>query len=127
MIPTQQKAITSFSEVTNAEVLKFKKAMTLAATDFIASDQRPFEAISGLGLQRLIHQAMVVGSNLRRPPSLNQVEMLLPHLTTVSRNVSEQARLVRDELKLRIPKIVSGGCAFDFDLWKEDYGYHYLT
>ena len=61
-----------------------QKTVTKASVDMCALDIRPFVAISGVGFKRFLGVAMKLSQNVKGKINVDE---MLPHPTTVSRNV----------------------------------------
>lgn len=61
---------------------KLKKEMIGACIEFVALDSRPFEAISNVGLTRLLETVFAAGKSTSQSRSI-QISDLIPHPTTV--------------------------------------------
>jgi hypothetical protein len=68
---SKHKCLVPASEVAAAKVFfkkhivtkQEKETMTAVAADYCATDMRPFESLSGLGLKALIQTALDIGSS----------------------------------------------------------------
>ena len=85
---------------------------------YCAQDRRSFNSIGGPGFQKLAQKLINVGFKYGRIP----VQNILPHATTVSRNILEQAEQVKNDI---LPEIVAairqGVCAATTDFWTDQY------
>jgi hypothetical protein len=93
-----------------------KEMMTVTAANYYATDMRPFESLSGLGLKALIQTALDIGSSSTGRVTIDE---LLTNLTTVSRNVDSHAWNGREKLILVLKKHFDSGLnvACTLDLW----------
>ena len=93
---------------------KVKEDTTKKIVNFVCKDLRPFETIVGLGFQELAQEFIKIGSIHGNIP----IEELLPHPTTVSRNILKEAELVKSALAGSLLEFfqISGG-AFTTDCW----------
>ncbi len=87
-----------------------------AAVDYCATDMRPFESLSGLGLKALIQTALDIVSSSNGRVTIDE---LLANPTTISRNVDSRARNGREKLTLVLKKHFDSGLnvACTFNLW----------
>jgi hypothetical protein len=97
---------------------KVKEDTTKKIVNFVCKDLRSFETIVGLGFQELAQEFIKIGSIHGNIP----IEELLPHPTTVSRNILKEAELVKSALAESLLEFfqISGG-AFTTDCWTDNY------
>jgi len=74
---------------------KFKEKITDATVEFVASDNRAFELISGVGFIGLAQAIFDVGQNLSKTPNGN-ISNLLPNPTTVSKNYFFEKKSIKE-------------------------------
>lgn len=91
-----------------------------AATSFIVSDVRPFEAVAGTGLITLLVWFSHLGYRYG-PLSSDDVTDILPSPETVSRNVKVIGTEVKNSIKEELATKWKGGIAFTTDLWTDNY------
>lgn len=104
---------------------KEKKIITEKIVEFCALDVRPFEIIKGKGFVNLVQYFISVGARYGEV----DVTTILPHPTTISRNVSDVKTKKHEELFPIIQKAIKNGeCAATSDGWCDDYKKNnYLT
>ena len=97
-----------------------KKLITKASVQMCALDLRPFAAISGVGFKGLLGVCMNIAQNVQGKIDIDEI---LPHPSTVSRNVEILAGKVRkclaEEMKSVMDELVS--VSFTTDMTTEDY------
>ncbi len=95
-----------------------KETITTVAADYCATDMRPFESLSGLGLKALIQTTLDIGSSSTGRVTIDE---LLANPTTVSRNVDSRGRNGREKLTLVLNKHFDLGLnvACTLDLWMD--------
>lgn len=104
-----------------------KKLMTKKLVEFCAKDMRPFEIVEGEGFRQLVQFIWSVGA--MHGNEITNVTSILPHPTTVSRNV---ATIKEDMMKRVVPEIKNsmeaGECSASTDMWTDDHKKnHFLT
>lgn len=104
---------------------KEKKILTEKIVEFCALDVRPFEIIKGKGFINLAQHFISVGAE----HGVVDVSNVLPHPTTISRNVSDVKIKKHAELFPIIEKAMQNGeCAATSDGWCDDHKKNnYLT
>jgi hypothetical protein len=95
-----------------------KETMTATAVDYYATDMRPFESLSGLGLKAHIQMALDIGSNSTGQITIDEI---LANPMMVSCNVDSHAWNARKKLILVLKKHFDSGLnvACTFDLWTD--------
>jgi hypothetical protein len=85
--PSAVRSIQEYLRSTTSQPIprKFKEKITDVTVEFVASDNRAFELISGVRLIGLAHAIFDVGQNLSKTPNVN-ISNLLPNPTTISKN-----------------------------------------
>ena len=112
-----QKKITSYISMKTVPTV-IKNSVTKKLVDLVCKDIRPFEIISGQGFREYSQELINIGATYG---SLS-VDDLLPHPTTVSRNVIKDAELVKATLASNLKIIFQEvGGAFTTDMWTDDY------
>lgn len=86
--------------VTRSLSLATERSMTEACVALCLYDGRPFDVVSGLGLERIIKTTLVIGHS----KGLHFVPGLLPHPTTISRNVTKVPAAVIQVISSEIVK-----------------------
>ncbi|KAG4078080.1 hypothetical protein HA402_002131 [Bradysia odoriphaga] len=109
----------------NAATLK--KLMTKKLVEFCATDMRPFEIIQGEGFRQLAQFIWSMGS--LHGNQFTDVTCILPHPTTISRNVTA---IKEDTMKRVMPAIKNsmedGECSASTDMWTDSHRKnHFLT
>ncbi|KAG4067136.1 hypothetical protein HA402_000127 [Bradysia odoriphaga] len=104
---------------------KEKKVLTAKIVEFCALDIRPFEIIKGKGFINLAQHFISVGAE----HGVIDVSNVLPHPTTISRNVSDVKLKKHTELLPIVEKALKNGeCAATSDGWCDDHKKNnYLT
>ncbi|CAJ0851345.1 4781_t:CDS:2, partial [Entrophospora sp. SA101] len=112
-----QPKITSFIE--NKMVPAIAKETTAKKImEFVCKDLRPFEIINGSGFREFAQEMINIGS----VHGCISIDNLLPHPTTVSRNVIKAAESIKSSLAGKLTDIFQKtGGAFTTDLWTDDY------
>lgn len=113
----KQPKITSFWE--KKEIPTAAKEATLKRLiNLICKDIRPFEIIAGQGFREFTQEMINIGATY----GALSVDNLLPHPTTLSRNVIKSAESAKNELKSKLKYVFEliGG-AFTTDMWTDDY------
>ncbi|CAF0739074.1 unnamed protein product, partial [Didymodactylos carnosus] len=84
--PSRQRTISSYCTQSSSskECPLIQKRIIEACVEYCAVDVRPFESVAGTGFQNLAKQLIYAGATLGT--SIN-VSELLPHPSTISRNV----------------------------------------
>ncbi|XP_055351531.1 uncharacterized protein LOC129597860 isoform X2 [Paramacrobiotus metropolitanus] len=90
VVVKSQPKITSFVQSGKAPVVSVtaKTMVTESCVRFVAEDMRSFESVKGNGFIRLIQTAIDIGDQYGKVSAAE----LLPHPTTVSRNVESTAK-----------------------------------
>lgn len=97
-----------------------KDTVTRACADFVCKDLRPFSTVSGDGFIQLVQS--VIDVQRKHNTRLNAKD-LLPHPTTVSRNVEKRAAAVLTELAdlLQDAFLNGGQVSFTGDIWTDSH------
>jgi len=74
--------------------LSVKKEITDKCTEFVCTDIRPFETIAGEGFAALAQSFIALGVKYGQVSAKD----VLPHPTTVARNISQVANTLRDNV-----------------------------
>ena len=95
-----------------------KEATSKKLINLVCKDIRPFEIITGQGFKEFAQEMI----NIDATYGTVSVDNLLPHPTTLSRNVVKKAESVKNDLSLKLKFIfeMTGG-AFTTDMWTDDY------
>ena len=95
-----------------------KEATSKKLINLVCKDIRPFEIITGQGFKEFAQEMINIGATY----GTVSVDNLLPHPTTLSRNVVKKAESVKNDLSLKLKFIfeMTGG-AFTTDMWTDDY------
>jgi hypothetical protein len=113
----KQPTITSFLEKKMVPVIA-KEITTKKIMEFVCKDLRPFEIITGSGFREFAQEMINIGSVHGRI----SIDDLLPHPTTVSRNVIKAAESIKSSLAGKLTNVFQKtGGAFTTDLWTDDY------
>lgn len=102
-----------------------KKLTTAKLVEFCAKDLRPFEIVLGEGFKKLIQHIWSMGAIYGDM----DVSCILPHPTTISRNVAAiKEKKQQKILPVIEDAIIRGECSATTDMWTEDYKKnHFLT
>lgn len=126
---TNQPTITDIIS-TNSASSKVSQAdkdyVTRACVDFVCKDLRPFNTIEGDGFTSLVQKLL----DLQHKSSTRlDAKSLLPHPTTVSRNLQTKASSVRSSLNVSIQEAFRvSRVSFTSDMWTDNYRQRpYLT
>ena len=97
-----------------------RKAVTKASVEMCALDLRPFIALSGVGFKGLLRVCMTLAQNVQ---GIINVDDILPHPVTVSRNVDFYAGEVRKCLAKEMKSVMDERVSVSFttDMTTEDY------
>lgn len=95
-----------------------KKACTEIMTEWVVGDIRPYSLVKDRGLKSYSKLLLSLGSKFGA--NLN-VDSLLPHPTTLYRNVENSYATHFAKLKCDISAIRNVGYALTCDLWSENY------
>lgn len=113
----------SLSSISNNEIRTIKKILTSKCVQFVSQDIRSFRTPSCPGFIGLANALIAIG---HRYGPLN-AEDILPHRTTISKEVSQDAETERINLTAKLTEIQSQGLCVTLDLWTEDMTQcHYL-
>ncbi|CAF2958136.1 unnamed protein product [Rotaria sp. Silwood2] len=93
-----------------------KERIVEACVEFFALDGKPFDTVTGEGFINLAKQLMNAGASIGTGFSVND---LLPHSTTVSRNVDRVYARLKDQLILLCQNVQHFALTCDF--WTEPY------
>jgi hypothetical protein len=117
-VPASEVAATKVFFKKHIVTKQEKEMMTATAVDYCATDMRPFESLSGLGLKALIQTTLDIGSSSTGRVTIDE---LFANLMTVSRNVNSRARNGREKLTLVLKKHFNSGLnvACTLDLWTD--------
>uniref|UniRef100_A0A3P9DLA7 HAT C-terminal dimerisation domain-containing protein n=1 Tax=Maylandia zebra TaxID=106582 RepID=A0A3P9DLA7_9CICH len=97
---------------------KFKKETRDKCVQFVCQDIRPYDTISGKGFTQLAQHLVDTAARIGK----FDVCEILPHPTTVSRNVEMRAQSLRKHVVEEITATISKfGCAVTADIWTETY------
>lgn len=102
-----------------------KKQLTTNLVEFCAKDMRPFEIVTGKGFRGFVQQVWSLGALHGN----RDITTVLPHPTTISRNVKS----VKEERRLQIvPEIENAienmECSATTDMWTESHkNKHFMT
>lgn len=110
------------SEMSDAAL---KKLITTKMVEFCAKDMRPFEIVSGQGFKALLQHIWSLGAFYGN----KNVGDILPHPTTISRNVSSIKKEMEQQIVPVIEKaIMNMECSATTDMWTETHkNNHFLT
>ena len=90
-----------------------EKCVTLCCKDI-----RPYDVVAGDGFVNIVQHFVNLGAKYGR----FNVKDVLPHPTTVSRNVVKTAQAMKGSVAEEIKPIIEAyGCAITTDIWTEDY------
>ena len=97
-----------------------RKAVTKASVEMCALDLRPFIALSGVGFKGLLRVCMTLAQNVQ---GIINVDDILPHPVTVSRNVDFYAGEIRKCLAKEMKSVMDERVSVSFttDMKTEDY------
>ncbi|CAF4193846.1 unnamed protein product [Rotaria sordida] len=95
--PSRQRTISSYMPPAPDNYSSIKDRIVEACAEFCALDGRPFDTVTGEGFINLAKQLMNAGALIGTGFSVND---LLPHSTTVSRNVDRVYTRLKDQLIL---------------------------
>ena len=95
-----------------------KLSVTKAVTKWVVQNCRPFTIISDSGIKDVISLALEIGS---RFGSNVNVKKLLPHPTTVSRNISELYHKELHDLTAEIALMKGNGYSITTDAWTDRF------
>lgn len=95
-----------------------KKACTDVMTEWVLGDIRPYSIAKDNGLQAYSKLMLSLGNKFG--PSLN-IKTLMPHPTTIQRNVENSYSIHFEKLKSEISSIRKIGYAQTCDLWTENF------
>ncbi|KAG4073225.1 hypothetical protein HA402_013485 [Bradysia odoriphaga] len=110
------------SEMSNAAL---KKIITAKSVEFCAKDMKPFEIVAGEGFRSLIQHTWSLGAFYGN----KDVGCILPHPTTISRNVSS----IKEQKEQQILPVIENAiknmeCSATTDMWTETHRQnHFLT
>lgn len=104
-----------FAKVTQAD----KHKIIQLSTNYVCKDISPFEAVDGDGLLYLIQG--VTDLQFKQSQPLN-VRDIIPHSTTVSRNIHRQAEQEKQKLsETLIEALKVGNVSFTCDMWTDSF------
>lgn len=106
----------SLAHLSYNEIQTIKSSVNEKVVQFVAQDIRPFRSSSCPGFLALADKLITIGD--RYGPL--KAKDILPHRTTVSKLVSEDAETKRTQLKSKIVHLQSEGLTITLDLWTED-------
>lgn len=113
----KQPKITSFLSKKSIPTV-VKDITTKKMVDFVCKDLRPFEIVTGQGFKDFAQEMINIGFTY----GSIQVDELLPHPTTISRNIIKDAEAIKSSLKVLLKDIFDMvGGAFTTDMWTDDY------
>ncbi|CAF1262711.1 unnamed protein product [Rotaria sordida] len=119
--PSRQRTISSYMPPAPDNYSSIKDRIVEACVEFCALDGRPFDTVTGEGFINLAKQLMNAGALIGTGFSVND---LLPHSTTVSRNVDRVYTRLKDQLILLCQNVEQFAITCDF--WSEPHtGLHY--
>lgn len=110
------------SEMTSPEM---KKLLTAKLVEFCAKDMKPFEIVSGEGFRALVQHIWSLGAFYGN----RDVGDILPHPTTISRNVSS----IKEKKEQQVLPVIENAmknmeCSATTDMWTETHRKnHFLT
>ena len=116
-----QPLITGFVSSTKSLPLSAKQGVSAACARYCARDNRSFEKIRGVGFKALVDEIIDVAFKYNASGKFT-ADDILPHPTTVSRYVTEEAKKIKERLISKTKPILTqqgGGITFDF--WEEEY------
>lgn len=119
--------VTSFLQPAAAKVTQTDKTfVTDACISLCCQDLRPFEVVAGDGFMK--YTQAILKLQHRHKTLLNAAD-ILPHPTTISRNVKTKAEDVREDLQNRLQQAyVDGNVSYTSDMWTDAHGQRsYLT
>lgn len=110
---------------TNATDAEVKARVTLKCVEMCAQDGRPFNTVAGEGFKTLCQELINIGA---QKGEIN-IEHVLPHPTTVSRNTATAVDGLRAKLLPKLREALREECcAFTSDMWSDKYKHiSYLT
>lgn len=95
-----------------------KDEMTEKCVDFVCADLRLHDTIAGQGFFKLAQHLVDTAAKIGK----FDVKEILPHPTTLSRNLIERAQTLRRAVVTDLTDtIVKCGCAVRTDIWTENY------
>ncbi|KAG9277849.1 zinc finger BED domain-containing protein 1-like [Astyanax mexicanus] len=107
-------SFTSTTKVTN----NLKKETTEKCVQFVCKDIRPFDTVSGQGFSKLAQHLVDTAAKIGK----FDVKEMLPHPTTISRHIEEEAiQQKRSLVDIMTETISKYGCAVTTDIWTENY------
>lgn len=113
----KQQKITSYLSGKNTPKVA-KDLINQKITNFVCRDLRPFDIIIGQGFREFSQELINIGSIY----GCLKVDDLLPHPTTVSRNIIKEAESVKSNITDKLKDIFElNGGAFTSDMWTDDY------
>ena len=121
-----QKLITSLVDTPTTVTKDEKSRITNACVNFPCQDLRPFETVGGAGFENLVQELFKLQ---HKHKALLKASDILPHPTTVSRQVADKAKNVKSELSTILQDAFSSGhVSFTSDMWTDAHKQRsYLT
>jgi len=95
-----------------------KETMTTTTANYCATDMRPFESLSGLGLKAFIQTTLDIGSSSTGRVTIDE---LIANSTTIIRNINSRVRNDYEKLTLVLKKHFDSGLnvACTLNLWMD--------
>ncbi|CAM4887879.1 unnamed protein product [Rotaria socialis] len=119
--PSRQRTISSYLPPSQEDYSTIKERIVESCAEFCALDNKAFETVAGDGFISLAKQLMNAGALIGTGFSVNE---LLPHPTTVSRNVTRTYNKLKQQLILFCGNVQHFTITCDF--WTESLtGLHY--
>lgn len=95
-----------------------KKKCTEKVTEWSVQNCRPFGIIEDVGLKKFAEFLIEVGAKFGANVNL---ETLLPHPTTISKNITRLYKIQFENLKAEIKNVKAIGYGLTSDIWTDDY------
>ncbi|CAF2440986.1 unnamed protein product [Rotaria sp. Silwood2] len=119
--PSRQRTISSYLPPAEDNYATIKERIVEACAEFCALDNKPFDIVAGEGFVNLTKQLMNAGALIGTGFSINDI---LPHPTTVSRNVIRIYNKLKGQLVVLCENVQHFTLTCDF--WTESLtGVHY--
>lgn len=110
--------MSNYINITAELAAEIKRALTKTIVEFCAKDIRPMEIIAGKGFVRLAQHLVSIGATFGNVG----IKTILPHPTTISRNVAKVKEELHQQMFPIIEKAIENGeCSATTDMWTEDY------
>ena len=95
-----------------------KEGMTKLLTEWVVRNCRPYNIVADAGLLNVAEFLLSVGAQFGPDIDANS---LLPHPSTIYRNVSELYAIHFDKLKMVLSEAKEAGFAITSDIWTDNY------